>query len=42
MERAKDDLKARVKVRMEKAEAKVPRACSKAKDYAKTSKADCR
>ncbi len=40
MERAKEDIKARAKVRMEKAEARAPRACSKAKDHAKASKAD--
>ena len=40
MERAKEDIKARAKVRMEKAEARAPRACSKAKDHAKDSKAD--
>ena len=39
MERAKEDLKARAKVRMEKAEARAPRACSKAKEHAKASKA---
>ncbi len=41
MERAKEDIKERAKVRMEKVEARrAPRACSKAKDHAKASRVD--
>ncbi len=40
MARAKEDIKARAKVRMAKDEARAPRACPKARDHAKVSKAD--
>ena len=40
MTRAKEDIKARAKVKMAKAVARASRACPKAKDNAKVSKAD--
>ncbi len=40
MAKAKEDIKARAKVRMAKAAARAPRACPKARDHAKVSKAD--
>ncbi len=40
MARAKEDIKARTKVKMAMAEARAPRACPKARGHAKVSKAD--
>ena len=40
MTRAKEDIKARAKVKMAKAVARASRACPKARDNAKVSKAD--